>query len=98
MVLADQGYISRELKEKLAKKKICFWTPLRKNMEGYEKENSPYLKRKRRYIECVFSKLNILFSIEDIRVRTLSGFVSSLDNVCWYIQFKSLILTSTKNN
>ena len=79
MVLADQGYISRELKEKLAKKNIYFWTPLRKNMEGYEKENSPYLKRKRRYIECVFSKLNNLFSIEEIRVRTLSGFISRLE-------------------
>lgn len=78
IVLADQGYISSELKSKLEKQNICLWTPLRKNMEGYKKEESRYLKKKRRYIESVFSELNSLFSIEEIRVKTLSGFISRL--------------------
>ena len=61
--LADQGYLSNELKKKLEKEGIWFWTPSRK-MKEKKQENSKFLKKKRKYIETVFSKLVNLFDIE----------------------------------
>lgn len=77
-VLADQGYIDKKLKEELKQKGITFWTPVRKNMKQ-DKENTKYLNKKRRYIETVFSKLVSLFDIERIRVKSISGFISRLE-------------------
>ena len=37
-------------------------------------ENSKFLKKKRKYIETVFSKLVNLFDIERIRVQSILGF------------------------
>lgn len=73
-VLADQGYLSKKLKFLLRKQGIWFWTPLRKNMKKNASENDVYLKRKRKYIETVFSKLVSLFDIERIRVQSIKGF------------------------
>ena len=52
-ILADQGYLSNELKKKLEKEGIWFWTPSRKNMKEKKQENSKFLKKKRKYIETV---------------------------------------------
>lgn len=73
-ILADQGYLSNELKKKLKKEGIWFWTPSRKNMKEKKQENSKFLKKKRKYIETVFSKLVNLFDIERIRVQSILGF------------------------
>ena len=73
-ILADQGYLSNELKKKLEKEGIWFWTPSRKNMKEKKQENSKFLKKKRKYIETVFSKLVNLFDIERIRVQSILGF------------------------
>lgn len=77
-ILADKGYINEELKEELKKEKIWFWTPMRKNMKKKE-ENEKWLNKKRRYIETIFSKLISMFDIERIRVHSLNGFVSRLE-------------------
>ena len=45
-ILADQGYLSNELKKKLKKEGIWFWTPSRKNMKEKKQENSKFLKRR----------------------------------------------------
>ena len=58
----------------LQKQGIWFWTPLRKNMKRKDSKNDVYLKRKRKYIETVFSKLVSLFDIERIRVQSIKGF------------------------
>ena len=73
-ILADQGYLSNELKKKLEKEGIWFWTPSRKNMKEKKQENSKFLKKKRKYIETVFSKLVNLFDIERIRIQSILGF------------------------
>ena len=73
-ILADQGYLSDKLKNLLQKRGIWFWTPLRKNMKRKYSKNDRYLKRKRKYIETVFSKLVSLFDIERIRVQSIKGF------------------------
>ena len=41
---------------------------------GHHQENSKFLKKKRKYIETVFSKLVNLFDIERIRVQSILGF------------------------
>lgn len=43
-------------------------------MKEKKQENSKFLKKKRKYIETVFSKLVNLFDIERIRVQSILGF------------------------
>ena len=43
-------------------------------MKRKDSKNDVYLKRKRKYIETVFSKLVSLFDIERIRVQSVKGF------------------------
>ena len=43
-------------------------------MKRKDSKNGVYLKRKRKYIETVFSKLVSLFDIERIRVQSIKGF------------------------
>ena len=62
-ILVDLGYLSRKLKQELAKKKINLWTPVRRNMKqpvSYQR----LLNRQRRQSETNFSQLNELFDIE----------------------------------
>ncbi|WP_080489326.1 transposase [Lactiplantibacillus plantarum] len=62
-ILVDLGYLSRKLKQELAKKKINLWTPIRRNMKqpvAYQR----LLNRQRRQSETNFSQLNELFDIE----------------------------------
>lgn len=71
-VLADLGYLSRKLKEELAKKEINLWTPVRRNMKQ-PAVNQQLLNRQRRRIETTFSQLNELFDIERMHVRSNDG-------------------------
>ena len=43
-------------------------------MKEKNQENSKFLKKKRKYIETVFSKLVNLFDIKRIRVQSILGF------------------------
>lgn len=77
-VIADLGYLSKQLKDNLRRRGINFWTPVRKNM--VQPLASPaFLNRKRRRIETTFSQLVNLFDIEEMHVDTESGFQSRLE-------------------
>ncbi len=78
-VLADVGYLSAQLKQDLRLKGIYFWIPARSNMNQPMFDDT-FLKRKRRYVEMIFSNLNKLFDIEDIQVNSLDGSNRSLNN------------------
>ncbi|VTT17479.1 IS982 family transposase [Streptococcus dysgalactiae] len=73
VVLADLGYLSQELKDKLGHKGYHLWTPLRQNMVGAKQYNNRQLLAWRRTIETRFSELCSLFDIEQTLARGLSG-------------------------
>ncbi|MDQ7936118.1 IS982 family transposase [Lactiplantibacillus sp. WILCCON 0030] len=77
-VLADGGYLSRKLQERLKSQGINFWFPLRKNMRKTDHINSSFLKNQRRYIETGFNNLNIVGHFEHPGTRTLIGLGSRL--------------------
>ena len=90
-VLADKGYLKKELKEELNREGIWFWTPIRKNMEPQEDEKiTKDLKRKRKYIETIFSGWVNLFDIERIRVKSLKGFQLRLEQ-CFLVYTVQLL-------
>lgn len=46
-ILADVGYISKDLRTAFAQRGYTFWIPYRSNMKGAKKHNNPVLKRTR---------------------------------------------------
>lgn len=64
VILADLGYLSQELKNRLEQKGYHLWTPLRQNMEGVSEHNNWKLLAMRRTIKTRFSELCRLFDIE----------------------------------
>ncbi|EFR43442.1 transposase, IS4 family [Streptococcus pseudoporcinus LQ 940-04] len=72
-ILEDLGYLSKPLKQKLAQKGYCFWTPLRQNMDGTYHHNHWKLMPQRRTIETRFSVLCAHFDIERPLARSLKG-------------------------
>ncbi|SMS14814.1 Mobile element protein [Levilactobacillus zymae] len=81
-VLADGGYLSQPLKERLFKLyHINLWTPLRKNMAHHKRVNSSLLKNLRRHIETFFNNLNIVGHFEHPGIRTLSGLNARLESM-----------------
>ncbi len=73
VVLADLGYLSQELKDRLEQKGYHLWTPLHQNMVGTEQHNHWQLLVMRRTIETRFSELCALFDIEHILTRSIRG-------------------------
>ena len=71
MILADLGYISQSLKQRLAQKGYQLWTPLRQNMS----------EAKRRTIETRFSVLCTEFDIQRPLVRSLCGLELWLESI-----------------
>ena len=83
--------MKKELKEELNREGIWFWTPIRKNMEPQEDEKiTKDLKRKRKYIETIFSGWVNLFDIERIRVKSLKGFQLRLEQ-CFLVYTVQLL-------
>lgn len=68
-ILADLGYLSRDLKDHLVQKGYHLWTPLRQNMEGSKQHNHWKLMAMRQTIETRFSELCSLFDIEHTLTR-----------------------------
>lgn len=81
MILADLGYLSKELKEGLEQKGYHLWTPWRQNMEGVNEHNDWRLLALRRTIETRFSELCTLFDIEHTLARGLSGLQLRLEQI-----------------
>lgn len=63
VILADLGYLSQELKDRLEQKGYHLWTPLRQNMTGASQHNNWRLLAMRRTIETRFSELCTLFDM-----------------------------------
>ena len=47
-ILADVGYISKDLRTAFAQRDYTFWMPYQSNMKGAKEHNNPVLKRTRR--------------------------------------------------
>ncbi len=73
VVLADLGYLSQELEDRLGQKGYHLWTPLRQNIVGAEQHNHWQLLIMRRTLETRFSELCTLFDIEHTLTRSIRG-------------------------
>lgn len=80
-ILADLGYLSRELKDHLVQKGYHLWTPLRQNMAGVKQHNHWKLMAMRRTIETRFSELCALFDVEHTLTRGLAGLQLRLEQI-----------------
>lgn len=80
-VLADLGYLSQELKDRLEQKSYRLWTPLRQNMVGAEHHNHWQLLVMRRTIETRFSELCTLFDIEHTLTRSIRGLQLRIEQI-----------------
>ena len=83
MILADLGYTSQSLKQRLAQKGYQLWTPLRQNMSEAKQHNNWKLMAKRRTIETRFSVLCTEFDIQRPLVRSLCGLELWLESIIW---------------
>ncbi|MDY3042373.1 IS982 family transposase [Streptococcus pluranimalium] len=81
VVLADLGYLSQELKDRLEQKGYHLWTPLRQNMVGAEQHNHWQLLVMRRTIETRFSELCALFNIEHMLTRSIRGLQLRIEQI-----------------
>lgn len=77
-LLADVGYIGRQLHTALENDGYELWTPFRQNMVGTKTHNSRMLKVIRRTIEADFSLLKY-YNTENNRARSLTGFQERLE-------------------
>lgn len=80
-ILADLGYLSRELKDNLEQKGYHLWTPLRQNMAGAKQHNHGKLMAMRRTIETRFSELCALFDIEKTLARGATGLQLRIEQI-----------------
>ncbi|WP_260436831.1 IS982 family transposase [Streptococcus canis] len=79
-ILADSGYLSRDLKDHLGQKGYHLWTPLR-HMAGANQHNHWQLMAMRRIIETRFSELWGLFDAEHTLTRGLAGLQLRLEQM-----------------
>ena len=77
-LLADVGYVSRQLHTDLVSDGYELCTPFRQNMAGAKKHNSRILKAIRRTIETDFSLLKY-YNAENNRARSLASFQERLE-------------------
>ena len=89
-ILADLGYLSESLKQEMAQKGYCFWTPLRQNMPNAKKHNHWKLLAQRRTIETRFSTLCAIFDIERPLARSLVGIELWLEQIIWAYNLRFL--------
>ena len=81
VILADLGYLSQALKDRLKQRGYHLWTPLRQNMGSASQHNNGRLLAMRRTIETRFSELCTLFDIEHTLARGLSGLQLRLEQI-----------------
>ncbi len=81
VVLADLGYLSQELKDRLEQKSYYLRTLLRQNMVGAEQHNHWQLLVMRRTIETRFSELCALFDIEHTLTRSIRGLQLRIEQI-----------------
>ena len=77
-LLGDEGYLGKDLHQRLEQIGYKLWTPYRKNMKNASKHNKHYLMALRRTIESDFSLLSY-YNAENNRARSLTGFQERLE-------------------
>lgn len=77
-ILGDEGYLGKELHQRLKQMGYILWTPFRKNMKGNKEHNDHQLMAIRRTIESDFSLLSY-YNAKDNRARSLSGFQERIE-------------------
>lgn len=77
-LLGDEGYLGKNLHQRLEQMGYTLWTPYRKNMKNAQKHNKHYLMALRRTIESDFSLLSY-YNAENNRTRSLAGFQERLE-------------------
>lgn len=77
-LLGDEGYLGKNLHQRLEQMGYTLWTPYRKNMKNAQKHNKHYLMALRRTIESDFSLLSS-YNAENNRARSLAGFQERLE-------------------
>ena len=80
-ILADLGYLSRDLKDHLVQKGYHLWTPLRRNMAGAKQHNHWKLMAMRKTIETRFSELCTLFDMEQTLARAKTGLQLRIEQI-----------------
>ena len=81
VILADLGYLSQALKDRLKQRGYHLWTPLRQNMEGASQHNNWRLLAMRRTIETRFSELCALFDMEHTFARGVAGLQLRIEQI-----------------
>ena len=81
VILADLGYLSQALKNRLKQRGYHLWTPLRQNMEGASQHNNGRLLAMRRTIETRFSELCALFDMEHTFARGVAGLQLRIEQI-----------------
>ncbi|KAA8810703.1 IS982 family transposase [Lactobacillus crispatus] len=90
-LLGDEGYLGKNLHQRLEQVGYTLWTPYRKNMKNAQKHNKHYLMALRRTIESDFSLLSY-YNAENNRARSLAGFQERLEvailayNMAYYLE------------
>ena len=79
-ILADVGYVGKDLRSKVKQQGHDIWTPYRSNMKGAKEHNDPTLKRTRRLIETTFAKLTTVGS-EQTCTRSLAGLRVQIESI-----------------
>ena len=79
-ILADVGYVGKDLRSKVKQQGHDIWTPYRSNMKGAKEHNNPTLKRTRRLIETTFAKLTAVGS-EQTCTRSLAGLRAQIESI-----------------
>ncbi|GMM15052.1 IS982 family transposase [Lactobacillus amylovorus] len=77
-LLGDEGYLGKNLHQRLEQMGYTLWIPYRKNMKNAQKHNKHYLMALRRTIESDFSLLSY-YNAENNRARSLAGFQERLE-------------------
>lgn len=89
-LLGDEGYLGKNLHQRLEQMGYTLWTPYRKNMKNAQKHNKHYLMALRRTIESDFSLLSY-YNAENNRARSLAGFQERLEVAILAYNMLSLI-------
>jgi hypothetical protein len=94
-LLADKGYIKKELTDELHEYGVFLQTPLRSNMkEKRSKLVLNFIRSKRRIVETVISQLGKIFEIQNVRVKDLWHLTNRIarkilaHNICTLINYK----------
>ena len=81
VILADLGYLSQALKDRLKQRGYHLWTPLRQNMGSASQHNNGRLLAMRRTIETRFSELCALFDMEHTFARGVTGLQLRIEQI-----------------